>query len=85
MSSGLYRRLSMVKFYTPKEFAETVNISLRTLSNLIQKRKIDFVKIGGRYRIPETVLDQPTWKQRGIRFDKEHRNNETTQPQGGEQ
>jgi excisionase family DNA binding protein len=75
----------MVKFYTPKEFSKIVNIPLRTLSNLIQKGNIDFVKIGGRYRIPETVLDQPTWKQRGILFDKEHRNCETSQPQGGEQ
>ena len=52
----------MDKFYTPQEVAKSLNVSSRTILNLIRDKKIKAVIVGGTkritYRIYEKELDR---------------------------
>ena len=49
--------MSITKFYTEREIARRLRISLPTLGKLRKKNEIDFIKIGDSIRYPDHVFN----------------------------
>ncbi|PMQ00702.1 MAG: DNA-binding protein [Dictyoglomus sp. NZ13-RE01] len=46
------------EFYLPKEVAEKLRVSLRTVQRWLEEEKIKGIKVGGVWRIPESSLKE---------------------------
>jgi excisionase family DNA binding protein len=49
--------MSINKFYTEREIAKRLRISLPTLGKLRKKNEIDFIKVGDSIRYPDHVFN----------------------------
>lgn len=45
-----------IRFYSPTEFSELVDVHKNTIRELCRKGEIPSLKIGGQYRIPSSYL-----------------------------
>ena len=46
------------KLYTPKETAQILQVTVQTLWEWAKKNKIEYVKIGSRYRFQKSTIDR---------------------------
>jgi len=48
----------MEQYYTPQEVADSLKINLRTIYRWIREGKLNAVKVGELWRIPESALQE---------------------------
>lgn len=48
----------MEKLFNPQETASMLQISVQTLRDWAKKHKIEYVKIGGRYKFQKSTIDR---------------------------
>lgn len=48
----------MEEIYTPKEAAEKLEVTVQTLWSWAKKHKIEYIKVGSRYRFQKSTIDR---------------------------
>lgn len=48
----------MEQIYSPKEAAERLEITVQTLWSWAKKHKIEYIKVGSRYRFQKSTIDR---------------------------
>jgi excisionase family DNA binding protein len=48
----------MEQIYSPKEAAEKLNVTVQTLWAWAKRNKIEYIKVGSRYRFQKSTIDR---------------------------